>query len=494
MVVAPPVVAPQPPVPPVSDDELLGALLDAHRQSAFNLAYRLVRRPEDAADAVQDAFVLAVRAARGDTAAPREAGRFRSWLLKIVANVALSRLRRKRADAASLDDLAAEPADPRAEQPLAALERRERRGDVLHALLVLPDTQRAALTLREYQGLSYDEIGDALGLDRAATTALLYRARCAFRRAYEGLAERPERSAARSWRRWCRRCSTRSSTPAPGGTSTGTSGLSALPARAPAAARREPSARGHPAPGAPVRLVLGGDAGSGPAALRGQAGRGRRRPGPGRHHRDGRWCLGRAPSCIAWRPAHLAGRPRVGPAGRTAFQRGADRRPAPRHHGGGADASADAVPGRAGHDGAVRLGSGHARGGGMGRRAARGRRPPGEAHGRPRRRTRPRQDRHPRRRLSASRRHPTRPRRPRARRRPRRRASASGDPVGQAEPPRSPRPALERAAIAAPLTRRRDRRAGRDAPRGRGAADGGAERANAQPAPARRTGCGHRGR
>ena len=90
------------------------------------------------------------------------------------------------ADAASLDDLAAEPADPRAEQPLAALERRERRGDVLHALLALPDAQRAALTLREYQGLSYDEIGDALGLDRAATTALLDRARCSLRRRTRG--------------------------------------------------------------------------------------------------------------------------------------------------------------------------------------------------------------------------------------------------------------------------------------------------------------------
>ena len=133
------------------NDELLGAMLDAHRQSAFNLAYRLVRRPEDAADAVQDAFVLAVRAMRGDTAAPRDADRFRPWLLKIVANVALGQLRRKRADVtASLDELTFEPADPPGEQPLAALMRRERRGDVLNALLVLPDAQRIALTLREY--------------------------------------------------------------------------------------------------------------------------------------------------------------------------------------------------------------------------------------------------------------------------------------------------------------------------------------------------------
>ena len=176
---------------PFPNDEMLGAMLDAHRQTAFNLAYRLVRRPEDAADAVQDAFVLAVRATRGNTATPRDADHFRPWLLKIVANVALGQLRRKRSDtASSLDELTFEPADPKGEQPLAAVMQRERRGDVLNALLVLPDDQRIALTLREYQELSYDEIGRMLGLDRTATTALIYRARCAFRRAYQGLMAR----------------------------------------------------------------------------------------------------------------------------------------------------------------------------------------------------------------------------------------------------------------------------------------------------------------
>ena len=57
----------------------------------------------------------------------------------------------------------------------------------MRALLTLPDNQRAALTLREYEGLSYAEIGEMLGLDVGATTALLYRARASFREAYEGV-------------------------------------------------------------------------------------------------------------------------------------------------------------------------------------------------------------------------------------------------------------------------------------------------------------------
>src|SRR6266542_5896741 len=132
-------------------DDALGDLLDAYRQPAFDLAYRLLRRPEDAADAVQDAFVLAVRAMQGHTAAPREPGRFGSWLLKIVANAALGQLRRRHPDAtASLDALDGEPADQDADQPMAVAMSRERRGDVLRILLALPDAQRAALTLREY--------------------------------------------------------------------------------------------------------------------------------------------------------------------------------------------------------------------------------------------------------------------------------------------------------------------------------------------------------
>ena len=176
----------------VPNGETLGDLLHAHRQVAYNLAFRLLRRQEDAADAVQDAYVLAVQAMSRDTAAPREQGRFAPWLLKIVANVALGKLRRRSGSLTSLEELPQEPPDGHGDQPHRAVERREQRKDVLYALLTLPDAQRAALTLREYQGLNYDQIGDLLGLNRAATATLLYRARTSFREAYEGVVERAE--------------------------------------------------------------------------------------------------------------------------------------------------------------------------------------------------------------------------------------------------------------------------------------------------------------
>jgi RNA polymerase sigma factor (sigma-70 family) len=182
--------------PPESDDDVseidrVVEQIDALRPLAFNLAFRLLRRAEDAADALQDASIQAVRAARGTTAAPREPAHFKPWFLKIVTNVALGQLRRKRpGGSVSLDEIDGDLSDSRAEQPLSVVERREQRGDVLAALLALPDAQRAALTLREYQGLTYDEIGETLGMNRGSTTALLYRARTTFRAAYEGVAAR----------------------------------------------------------------------------------------------------------------------------------------------------------------------------------------------------------------------------------------------------------------------------------------------------------------
>ena len=175
------------------DEEALASLLVEHEQRAYNVAYRLLGRDADARDAVQEGFLLALRAVRGDGAPPREIDRFEPWLMRVVANAALGQLRRRPSfQVVPVDERAgALPAREHAE-PAHEVERREVRGDVLLALLALPDTQRAALTLREYQELPYEEIGTMLGVNRGAVTQLLFRARHAFRAAYEGLSARQE--------------------------------------------------------------------------------------------------------------------------------------------------------------------------------------------------------------------------------------------------------------------------------------------------------------
>ncbi len=169
------------------DEEALGGLLARHQRAAYNLAYHLLGREADADDAVQEAFLLAVRAIRGDGAPPRELDRFKPWLMRVVANAALGQLRRRPSFRPVSVDEVADVLPGGLGEPEREAERRETRGDVLRALLALPDAQRAALTLREHQGLSYVEIASMLGVSHAAVETLLFRARRGFRDAYAGL-------------------------------------------------------------------------------------------------------------------------------------------------------------------------------------------------------------------------------------------------------------------------------------------------------------------
>src|SRR6266487_4421846 len=147
------------------DDGALGRLLSMHQRSAYTVAYRLLGNEADARDAVQEAFLLAVRAVRGQGAPPRDLARFAPWLRRVAANAALGELRRRPSfRPGPADEIAAPLPTGDYGDPARAAERREARGDVLRALLALPDRQRAALTLREYEGLSYDEIAALLGV------------------------------------------------------------------------------------------------------------------------------------------------------------------------------------------------------------------------------------------------------------------------------------------------------------------------------------------
>ena len=174
------------------DEEALGRLLGMHQQTAYNVAYRLLGSEADARDAVQEAFLRAVRAVRGEGARPREADRFPAWLRRVVANAAMDQLRARPSLRQVTVDVVAEvlPGPDRTE-PARAVERREARGDVLKALLSLPDAQRAALTLREYEELPYADIAAELGVTHSAVETLLFRARREFRAAYEGIAAAP---------------------------------------------------------------------------------------------------------------------------------------------------------------------------------------------------------------------------------------------------------------------------------------------------------------
>ncbi len=119
-------------------------------------------------DVTQDAFSKALLALRrNDTEIE-----LRPWLFRIVRNTALNDLR----DSPPTPELLAE-AIAGGESPAEVQERREELTDLMQRLRSLPETQRAAIVMREMEGLSHEEIATALGVSGGAARQAIHRAR-----------------------------------------------------------------------------------------------------------------------------------------------------------------------------------------------------------------------------------------------------------------------------------------------------------------------------
>jgi len=152
-----------------------------HADAAYNVARWLMRDEHDAQDAVQDAFVRALKyidTFRGDNA--------RAWLLQIVRNSCFTWMKENRsAVTASLDDDASvlEIAAPATDEPPALAARKDDRARIEAAIAALPFSYREVLVLRELEDLSYKEIAEVIGVPIGTVMSTLHRARERFRRA-----------------------------------------------------------------------------------------------------------------------------------------------------------------------------------------------------------------------------------------------------------------------------------------------------------------------
>src|SRR3954470_12832924 len=160
------------------DGDAFRALVERHSRSVFRLAFRMTGNEQDAEDVVQESFLRAYR----------QLGRFESranfgtWLYRIVSNCSVDLMRSKQArhDQTRGDSIDQEGAMelPAADMPgperIAESAEIERR--VQHALQDLSPLERAAFTLRHYEGRSIDEISAALGLGTSAAKHSVFRA------------------------------------------------------------------------------------------------------------------------------------------------------------------------------------------------------------------------------------------------------------------------------------------------------------------------------
>jgi RNA polymerase sigma-70 factor (ECF subfamily) len=169
------------------DVHAFNQLVVGHQTMAFNVAYRLVRDADAAADATQKAFLSAYHGLdrfRG--------GSFKAWILRIVTNACYDHLRaKKRRPTSSLDDLLVDPDHTLAmkddsESPEDRVLRQDLDRVIQRGLSQLNEEQRATLVLSDIQGFSYEEIAGITQVSLGTVKSRLSRARTKMREYLQG--------------------------------------------------------------------------------------------------------------------------------------------------------------------------------------------------------------------------------------------------------------------------------------------------------------------
>jgi len=170
----------------VGDEEAYAWLVRTHEVRAFRIARGLIANEEDARDVAQEAFLRVFRSIeRFDFGYA-----FSTWLHRIVTNLAIDHLRKRRvvARGGALDDeesQAPELVDERVEDPSAGLERGETVEEVHRCLDALAPHFQSVLVLRELEGLSCAEIAEIVGATNVTVRWRLHRGRKLFQEEWE---------------------------------------------------------------------------------------------------------------------------------------------------------------------------------------------------------------------------------------------------------------------------------------------------------------------
>jgi len=166
------------------DPEAFGELVRRHRDRLWAVALRTTSDPEEAADALQDAFISAYRNAasyRGEAAVT-------TWLHRVVVNACLDRMRRRKArPTVALPDEDPDSGPRAVPDPRDDMDRLELRMEIDKALRALPVDQRSAIVLVDIEGLSVAEAAEVLGVPEGTVKSRCSRGRARLAVALAGL-------------------------------------------------------------------------------------------------------------------------------------------------------------------------------------------------------------------------------------------------------------------------------------------------------------------
>jgi RNA polymerase sigma-70 factor, ECF subfamily len=165
------------------DADSFNQLILRWERPIYALAYRTIGREEDARDVCQETFLRAFRALPGF----RGQAKFSSWIYRIALNLCRDWIRRERRtgfvqapeDVDLIDFIAASEPSESIEDLVA---RKDQMRSVERAMALLPEEQRTAIVLKEYHGLTFQEIADLLGCPLSTVKTRLYQGLSVLRR------------------------------------------------------------------------------------------------------------------------------------------------------------------------------------------------------------------------------------------------------------------------------------------------------------------------
>ena len=168
------------------DADSFNELVVRWERPIYALAYRTIGREDDARDVCQETFLRAFRALPGF----RGQAKFSSWLYRIALNLCRDWIRRQQRAPVSQMPEDVDPAELLAEtEPTESIEdlvaRRELSAIVAEAMKSLSEEQRTAIILKEYHGMTFQEIADMQGCPLSTVKTRLYQGLSQLRRQLE---------------------------------------------------------------------------------------------------------------------------------------------------------------------------------------------------------------------------------------------------------------------------------------------------------------------
>ena len=163
------------------DKRAYGLLVEKYQRKLMRLLSRMIRDPDEVEDVAQETFIKAYRALpqfRGDAA-------FYTWLYRIAVNTAKNHLAARGRSMPTLSEQAIDAEDEPDERlmiqdistPESELLSKQVAYAVNEAVEALPEELRQAITLREIEGMSYEEIAEAMACPIGTVRSRIFRAR-----------------------------------------------------------------------------------------------------------------------------------------------------------------------------------------------------------------------------------------------------------------------------------------------------------------------------